>query len=109
MEFLKKIGTKFKVVLATIASILGFVLFFFVRQKIRAKDKMKHELSRVESELKITHLENDSEQKKEKIISLRRQEMSIREKIKFLEEVEVKENREISIEELDSFFDKRGF
>ena len=109
MDFWKKISTKIKLIIAAIVSALGFVLFFFVREKIRAKDKMKYELAKVESELKIIHLESDSQEKKEKINKLKQEESLIREKIKYLENIEVKENREVSIEELDAFFDKRGF
>lgn len=109
MDFWKKISTTVKVIIASIASVIGFVLFFFVREKIRAKDKMKYELSRIESELKITNLKADSEEKKEKISQLKKEESLIREKIKYLETVETKENREVSVEELDAFFDRRGF
>lgn len=109
MDFWKKISTKVKLIIAAIASALGFGLFFFVREKIRAKDKMKYELSKVRSEIKLAHLEADSIEKKQKMNELRKEEILIREKIKYLEDIEIKENREVSIEELDAFFDKRGF
>lgn len=109
MEFFKKLSTTVKVIIASVMSIFGFILFFFVREKIRAKDKMKYELSRVEAELKITNLETDSQKKKEKVNQLKQEESLIREKIKYLENIEIKENREVSLEELDAFFDKKGF
>lgn len=109
MKCFEKLSAKAKMIIGGIASIFGFILFFFIRTKIRAKEQMKYDLSKVESEIKITHLENESEEKKEKLIQLQQQENLIREKIKYLEEVKIKENRDVSIEELDAFFDQRGF
>jgi hypothetical protein len=108
MEFLKKISTKVKVIFGAIIGILGFFLLLVVRDKILAKEKMAYELSRVESELKITHLEENSVKKIKRLTNLRKEEALIREKILFLEEKEATEGREVSIEELDAFFNSRG-
>ena len=108
MGLWNKMSIKVKVVLGAIAGILSFLLFFFVRNQIRARDKMKYELSRVESELKVAHLEEDSADKIKKIEQLKSEEALIREKIEFLEEKEAEEGREVSIEELDAFFSNRG-
>lgn len=109
MEWFKKLGTQVKIALGAIAAFFGFILFFFVRQQIRAKQKMEYELSRVESELKIAELEEDSKEKVEKIEALKKEEVLIREKIKYIEEKEVEEGREVSLEELDAWFEGRGF
>ena len=108
MEFLKKISLKVKVIFGVILGALGFVLFFFIREKMRAKDKLEYELSRVESELQIAHAEEDSEEKMKNVKELKGKETLIREKIKFLKEKEFEEGREVSLEELDAFFDNRG-
>jgi len=109
MEFLKKIGTKIKVAFGVVIGLLGFVVFFFIREKIRARDKMNYELTKLESELKIAELEVDSEEKITKITELKEKESVIREKIKVLKEMEIDRGRDISLKELDAFFDSRGF
>lgn len=105
----KTIGAKIKLVLGVIAGIFGFFLFFFVRQQIRAKEKVQYDLEKVTSEIELAKLETDSKERKKKIESLKEQEYLIREKIDYIEKVETIEKREVSIEELDAFFDKRGF
>lgn len=109
MEFFKKIGLQVKIIFGAIAGFLGVLLFFFVRQKVRAKEHVQYELDRVKSEISITHLAEDSKEKEEKLEELKKEEVSIREKIEYIEKIEVEEKREVSIEELDAFFDKRGF
>lgn len=109
MEFLKNLSLRVKLIIGSIVGIISFVLYLFVRQKIRARDKMEYELNKVKSEINLTHLEKDSKEKKIKLQQLEKEEKLIREKIKFIEEKEVAEKRDVSLEELDAFFDKRGF
>jgi len=108
MELLKKMSLKIKLAIGAIASVISFFLFFFIKSKMRTKDKMDYELSRTKSELEIVHLEEDSEEKLAKVAELENKESVIREKIKFLEEKEAEEGPDVSMEELDAFFDKRG-
>ncbi len=109
MNFLKNIGLKIKIAIGAVIAVLGIILFFFVRQKIRAKEQMEFQLSEVNSQIELAKLEQDALIKEEKLKTLKEQETLIREKIEYLEKVETTENREVSMEELDAFFDKRGF
>jgi len=63
MNFFKKLGTKIKVIFGVLLGIFGFIAFFFVREKVRAKDQMAYDLERVESEIEIAHLRADSADK----------------------------------------------
>lgn len=109
MNWLKKIGIEIKFIAGALIGLLGFVLFFFIREKIRARDKLQFELKRLESELKIAELERDSKEKEKKIEVLKGEESSIREKIKVLEDFEYEQDTEVSADELDKFFKDRGF
>jgi hypothetical protein len=108
MEFFKKIGIKVKVIFGAITGFLGVVLFFFVRSKIQARDKLEFELERVKSEMEIARLDEKSEESLKKIEELHAEEGKIKDKIRFVEEKEIK-GEKVSIEELDRFFNERGF
>lgn len=108
MKFLKKLGFRLKLFFGFIVGILTFIAYFAVRKSMSAKDKLKYELAKNKSELEIAHLEEKTELNDKKIETLKEKEKVIREKISILEEKERK-NEDISLEELDKFFDDRGF
>lgn len=107
MQFLKKIGIKVKLFFLFILGIISFILYLNISGKLKAKDKVKHDLAVLESEIKLAELEKDSEEKTVKIEMLKKDEIIVKEKIKVLEEMEF-EGKEVSLEELDDFFDSRG-
>ena len=107
MNFLTKMSLEFKLFLGFIASMASMALFFFIRGKLRARDKMNFELKKLESELKIVELEKDSVNKEKELSVLKEREILIREKLKVLDEMEKVQGKEVSLEELDDFFDKR--
>lgn len=106
---LEKINLTAKAIIGIIASIAAFFLFFFIRSKVSAKKEMAYRLEKVKSEIKIAELEAESDSKKEKLEELKKEEEQIRLKIKYIEEKESSENRDVTLEELDDFFDSRGF
>lgn len=108
MEWFKKLSAKVKVALGAIATIFGFILVVFVRQKINARGKLKFELEKVQRETEMLYLEEDYEEKERKLSSLRKKEADLRQKIKEVEEREYK-GEEVSPEEIDSFFRERGY
>jgi len=107
MEFFEKLSAKAKVVLGVIGSIIGFILLVVLGRKISAKSKLNHELEKVQREADMLGLEKDFEEKEEKLSSLRDKEIVLRDKIKEVEEREYK-GEEVSVEEIDDFFKKRG-
>lgn len=109
LEWFKKLGVKVKIAFGVILGILGFVFFFFIREKMRAREKLNYELDRLRHQIKITELGKNASAKESTLNDLRREEALLREKLKLLDEIEDQEQREVSIEELDAFFDERGF
>jgi len=107
MEWFKKLNAKVKIALGVIASVFGFILMVFVRQKLNARSKLQFELEKVKRETEMIHLEEDFEEKERKLSSLRQKEKDLRKKIKEVEEREYK-GEEVSTEEIDEFFKKRG-
>jgi hypothetical protein len=108
VKFLKNIGFKIKLFFGAIVGFLGILLFFIIRGKIKAKEHLEFELERIKTEIEVTKLEEESEESLKKIETLAAEESKIREKIRFIEEREIK-GEEVSLEELDKFFDDRGF
>ena len=107
MNFLKKIGIKIKLIFLAILSAVGFIFYFSIRSKIRIKDQLDYELSRLRSELELSELKEDSKENLEKISGLKEQEKLIKEKIKFIKRKE-SSGGDVSLEELDSFFKDRN-
>jgi cell division protein FtsB len=84
------------------------ILFLFVRGKMRARDQLEYELQRVRYEMELAHLEEKTEASDQKIKELERQEETIKEKIRLVEEREI-QGEELSVDELEDFFADRGF
>ena len=103
----KSISLKTKFILGIIVSVFGFVAFQMFRQKMNDADILKLELEKVRAEIEI-------EMKQEKIVEnnhkLDALQVRADEIVKEIAELEGPDpEREVSDEELDDFFDKRGF
>lgn len=107
MEWLKKQGMKVKVALGVVASVFSFILLIFFKSKLNAKSKLNYELDRVKRETEMANFEEDYDIKQKKLSKLKQQEKDIRKKIKEVEEREYK-GEEVSTQEIDDFFEKRG-
>lgn len=108
MEFFKRLNIKIQMILILLGAAITTFIFLYVRSNARLKNQMKYELDRIKKQTELTHLEKDSKEKEEKIIELKRQEADIVEKIKFIEEKDIK-GEEITDDELEDFFSSRGF
>jgi len=107
-SFIKNIKTNISIALGLIAGLLGFFFLLLARNKMRSKDKINYELDRVRHEMYSVMLERNVDHKKEKIKSLAQEEELIREKIEYIEKKESEGYHDISMEELEDFFNKRG-
>lgn len=108
-EFFKKVGNQIKIVVGVLLGILGFIFFFFFRNNTeKLKDLLEDELEMVKSEIEIAKINEDLEDNKEKLESLQEREKKLREKIKAIEEGN-DDPEYLTDEELDEFFDSRGF
>jgi cytoskeletal protein RodZ len=108
MKFFKKLGLKIQLVFGAVLGLIGVAIFFFIRWKIITKDYLNFEIKKAKSESEISKLEEKSEESLKKIEELSKEESKIREKIHFVEGKEIK-SEEVSLEDLDKFFDDRGF
>jgi cell division protein FtsB len=108
MKFLKKIGLKIQLFLLLAGGVLAAFLFLYFRGNFRLKKQMQYELDKVKKETELVELEKDTAEKLEKIETLKKREKHIEEKIKIIEEKEVK-GEEIGLDELEDFFGDRGF
>ena len=108
MNLLKKIGLKIKVIAIGIVSIISFILFFVVRGKLRKNSDLDYELEKVKKEMELTRLEDETSENLSKMKELKKKELLIRDKIKFIEERKAQSGEDVSEEELENFFKNRG-
>ena len=101
------LGAKVKLIIAGIVGILGFIAIFVMRKNMNARQILELELKKIRTELKIEQKQKDIDLNEQKIKVLEDRESEIK---KELEELDRESPREsVSKEELDEFFDERGF
>jgi recombinational DNA repair ATPase RecF len=108
-EWFKKLNIKFKIALGILSLFVAMFLFATVKRRFAAKDKLKYELSKNAHEIELAKLEVESEFKEQKLKELKSIENELEKKLEDVEKKEAEIGREMSVEELDSFFDSRGF
>jgi hypothetical protein len=106
-NFFKGIGLKIKLILGAIIGIFGFISIFLLRKKINARQILELELKKIRGEIEIEKAQEEIDRNDEKLLGLEGRIKEIKEEIKELEKVEARDN--VSNEELDEFFDDRGF
>jgi hypothetical protein len=109
MEWFKKLNIKFKIAIGVLGLFIGTLLFLTLSKQFLAKDKLNYELAKNSHELELAHLEQDAVVKEGKLSSLREEREKILRQIDVVEAHEVEIGREMSVEELEGFFNSRGF
>lgn len=116
MKFLKKIADgflkiklKFQLLLIGLVGIIGLFLYIYFNgaQKVSKKD-LQVKLAKTQKQTELAHLEADGNTKVAKIKELDQQEKDIRAKIEILEQHQ-SEGKDLTMVELEDFFNKRGF
>ncbi|MAG24547.1 hypothetical protein CMI47_03110 [Candidatus Pacearchaeota archaeon] len=106
-NFFKSIGLKVKLILGAIVGIFGFISIFLLRKKMNARQILELELKKVREEIEIEKTQEEIDRNDVKILLLEGRIEEIKLEIKELEEFEARDS--VSDEELDEFFDDRGF
>ncbi len=106
-DFFKKLGIKTKIIFGVLVGIASLLLYGFLKKKQDPKDFIEYKINKVKSEMELAQLEKDGQIKIEKIESLKKDESELRKKLSELEKLTPEER--LSLEDLDEFFDKRGF
>ncbi len=109
IEWFKKLNAKFKIAIGVFGVFVSMFLFLVLKQKFSAKSKLTYELSKNAHEIEIANLEKDEKLKQEKLSSLKDEKEKILRQIDIIEAQEVEIGREMSVEELEGFFNSRGF
>jgi cell division protein FtsB len=108
MKWFKKISLQIKFAFVVIGGIVAAFLYFYIKGNLKFKSQLEYELSKIKKQSELALLEDDSKEKEEKINDLKKEEKLILEKIEYIEQKEIG-GEEVSIEELEDFFAKRGF
>ena len=102
-----KVTTKVKLLFAGIATAVGFIFIVLFNRKANQVKMLKHELKTIRSEIEIEKASESIEKNDVRIAELEGLEGDIKRKILELDGKSVSE--EVTNEELDKFFDERGF
>jgi len=106
-SFFKAISLKTKLVIGIIISVFSFVAFQMFRKRINDADILKLELEKVRAEIEIESAQKEIDINNDKLDAL---QVRADEIIKEIAEIEKPDpNKDVSDEELDKFFDDRGF
>ena len=113
-DFFSSISLKVKLFFGAVAGIVGFIAINSFRKKLNDKKILELELERVRAEIDIEKAQEDIDINNEKINHLNERAEQIVAEIAELDEkkeeqAEKRKNKKVSNEELDDFFDKRGF
>jgi hypothetical protein len=106
-SFLKAISLKTKLILGIIVSVFGFIALNMFRKKWNDKEILEFELEKVRAEIEIEVAQKDISENNHKLEAL---QVRADEIVKEIVEMEAPNpERKVSKEELDDFFDERGF
>jgi hypothetical protein len=106
-SWLKGLGLKIKIFFIALFGIVGTIMFFVFSKKMNTKEILKIELEKVRKEIEIEGAAKEIDKNNEKLLSLEARAEEIKKEILEIEEVTPNENP--TEEELDDFFDSRGF
>tara|TARA_B100001094_G_scaffold333180_1_gene409302 strand:+ start:827 stop:1165 length:339 start_codon:yes stop_codon:yes gene_type:complete len=98
---------KIKLIAGAIFGLFGFFAIIFISKKINAKQILELELKNLEERIKIKQTEEDISTNNSEIIELEKKASIIKQEIEDINSG--KKSEFVTKEELDSFFDSRGF
>ncbi len=107
LGFFEKISLKVKLIIGFLLGLVSFITVFMVSKKINARKILELELGKLETEIEIKNTEEDISKNKEEIDSLEKRAKKIKEEIELIKKGEKDEY--VSKDQLDAFFDERGF
>jgi hypothetical protein len=107
VDFFKKVSLKTKIFFSIIFSVIIFFLAVILRMKMSHKKMLEYELSKVRHNIELERLKKEEDVNLEKIKVLEEEENNILKKIKEIEKAEL--SKDVTSDELDDFFDSRGF
>ena len=105
--FFKSLTLKAKAVFLAAFGIFGFISIFLFSKRLNERKILELELKKVRKQIEIEKAQEEIDKNEEKIFGLEEQEKLIREQIEALEAKKPRES--VTDEELDDFFDSRGF
>jgi peptidoglycan hydrolase CwlO-like protein len=92
---------------AGIAAVIGFVFIVIFNKRTSRLKMLEHELRTIRSEIEIEKASEDIEENNSRIRELEEEEGAIKRKIWALDNKAISDD--VTNEELDKFFDERGF
>lgn len=98
---------KIKLIVGAALGLFGFFTIIFISKKINAKQILELELKNLEERIKIKQTEEDIASNNSEIIDLEKKASIIKKEIEDINSG--KKSEFITKEELDNFFDSRGF
>ena len=107
VSWFKGLGLKIKLLIGAIVGLFGVVSIFLLQKKMTSRQILELELKKLREEIEIERAKEEIDKNNALLLSLEERANSIKEEIQILESFE--SDREVTNEELDEFFDDRGF
>lgn len=102
--FASGVSTKIKLIVGGIVSLFVIIMYFVIRKKMNEREILELQLNKLETEIKVKLKQDDIDKNDLEIVSLEEQKKEIIERIN-----EIKNEDTSSEDDLDNFFDDRGF
>jgi len=106
-SWFKGLGIKIKLFFGAIIGLFGLIAVFLFQKKMTSRQILELELKKLREEIEIEKAQDEIDKNNVLILDLEERIKSVKEEIDVLDSFEARE--EVSKEELDEFFDDRGF
>jgi DNA gyrase/topoisomerase IV subunit A len=106
-SWFNSLGVKIKIFFGAIIGLFGLIAIFLFQKKITSRQILELELEKLREEIEIEKAQEEINKNNVLILDLEGRIKSVKEEIDVLDSFEARE--EVSKEELDEFFDDRGF
>tara|TARA_Y100000114_G_scaffold157299_1_gene189316 strand:- start:22289 stop:22660 length:372 start_codon:yes stop_codon:yes gene_type:complete len=103
-EYFINISTKIKLIVGAIAGIFAVVIYFIIKKEMNEKEILELQLNKLETDIKVKLKQESVDSNSEEIAGLEQEKKEI---IKRIEEIKSKDTDDE--QDLDKFFDDRGF
>ncbi len=105
--FFKSISLKVKLIVGALIGVFGFISVFLLKRNMNSRQILELELKKLREEIEIERAKEEIEKNNEKLKTLEDRAEEIKSNIEELDNFEPRDK--VSKEELDKFFDDRGF
>lgn len=103
-DWISNFSAKIKLIIGAIAGVFAIIIYFIIKKEMNEKEILELQLNKLETEIKVKLKQDDIDENNSEITSLEEEKKKIIEKIEEIKKEEITKD-----DDLDKFFDDRGF